>query len=455
MRKTYTTQVRVLLCQSCGAPLEVGEAGGAITCSYCQAQNQVQRRNPTAFGIPAPSMPIDEDERLRRLRSQDGQPLVPPESLRYLIGVSGIQPARVNEALHIFQSTKKEVEATHSPDAAERLYFLALMLNTHLGINNDDVRRRALLETTLETVTLPRHIQVMRSLLASASAKEGDIASAEQWLAHCDPRSDVLEADSAFRAARAFVDTARNDFHRVVQTLGAQDEAYPIADSWDPTCAVLRANALEKTGQVEAAAEALRQRMAREGHSGRTMISKVIDAHPRLALCAQSFPIALAGHTQLAARRASQGVGGGIGSLFFWLGMFLTVGGTAIAVVLAVVGAGMFAAGITWVSIAPTGLIFAVIGWAFRKKAREAAWLRENGIVCTGIVRGHSPTGTRINGVPMVRVDVEVNHPNMQAYAASFKQLLSASLQPVLQPGTEVPLRVHPEQPTTILLEMS
>jgi len=433
----------------------VAQAGGAVPCGYCGAQNLVQRRNPAGFAIPAPSAPVDENERLRRLRSQDGQPLVPPASLRYLAGPSGIQPARVSEAFHIFESTRKEVETTHSPDAAQRLFFLALLLNTHLGINHDDARRRGLLETTLETVTLPRHIQVMRCLLASASAKEGDIASAEQWLQHCDMRSDVLEADSAFRAARAYVDTAKNDFGQVVQTLGGQDEAYPIADTWDPACAVLRANALEKMGNVEQAVQALRQRMAREGHSGRAMMKKIIDTHSQMALCPQSFPMALAGHTQVAAKRASQGVGGGVGSVFYYLGMVLVVGATLLAIGLMALDVGAFASGITWISIVATGGPFMVIGWAIRKKAREAAWLRENGISCMGTVRGCSATGARINGVPMVRVQIDVDHPQMQTYSATLKQLLSVSLQPVLQPGTEVPLRVHPHQPSKIILEMS
>ena len=442
-----------------------------MTCGYCRAQNQVLRRSGGDFGIPAPSAPLDENERLRRLRSQDGQPLVPPAALRPLLGPSGIHPAKVNEAFHVFQATRKEVETTHSPDAAERLYLLALILNTHLGLANEEARRRALLETTLETVSLPRHIQVMRCMLASASAKEGDIPSAERWLAPCDARTDVLESDSALRAARAFVETAKGNFEAVVQTLGAHDQGYPIADAWDPTCAVLRANALERTDRLELSVTALRERMGKEGHAGRAMIKKIIDANPEMSLCPKSFPMALGGHTKVAARQASNGVGGTVGAVFYWVGLVLVVGGTLLALAIGAVilipvlsaggsvleggGAALFAAAVTWVSIVAVGLPFMGIGYVIRKKAKEAGWLRENGISCTGTVRDFAPTGTTINDVPLVRVRVDVNHPHSGTYATSFDQLLSGGLQQMLYPGAEVPLRVHPHDPSKVILEVS
>jgi hypothetical protein len=123
--------------------------------------------------------------------------------------------------------------------------------------------------------------------------------------------------------------------------------------------------------------------------------------------------------------------------------------------VLEAIGTGAFSGGITWISIVATGCPFLGIGWAFRKKAKEAAWLRKNGISCTGIVRGHSATGTQINGVPMVRVQIDVTHPQIPGYSASVDQLLSGELQSILQPGTQVALRVHPKQPVKIMLELS
>ena len=470
-RNNYTTEVRILLCESCGAPLEVGADGGVVACSYCRVQNHVLRRNPDGFAIPAPSPPVDENERLRRLRMQDGKPMVPPASLQSLMGPAGLAEAKVNEAFHVFQATRKEVVATHSPEAAERLYFLSLMLNTHLTMAKDEARRRALLETTLETVFLPRHIQVIRCLLATASAKERDLSSADKWLKPCDPRSDDLEADSSYRIAYAFVETVRGDLSKVLHMLGARDDAYPFADAWDPTSAVLRANALERMGQLDAAVQALRDRMSREGFAGRATMEKIVNAHPEMALCPQSFQLAHQGHVQVAAKKAESSGGGMIGAIFYWVGMALTIGGILLGIGIAVVivgaawfadesieealAVGAFAGGITMVSMLPIGIPFAFIGRMFRNKAKQAAWLRVNGISAHGTIRGHTATGTRINGVPVVRVEVEVMHPSQAPYTASFDQLLSSELSAQLTPGNQVALRVHPQHPRQIMLELT
>jgi hypothetical protein len=470
-RKTYTTQIRVLLCQTCGAPLEVEPAGGFANCSYCRAQNQITGRRQAA--IAPPSMPIDENERMRRLRMQDGRPLVPPPSLMPLLGGNGFHPAKVDEAMHVYQATRRELIATHSPDAGERLYFLALIANNHFGVAGDEARRRAFLETTLETAELPRHIQVMRCLLASSSAKEGDIASAEQWLQPCNPRSDDIESDSAFRVARAFVDTAGGNYQAVIGALGTVDDAYPIADTWDPTAAVLRANSLEKLGDVNGAVIALRTRMSKEGAGGRAMMQKIISAHPTLGLCAQSFAIANQGHAQMAAQSAASGAGGLIGTIFFYTGIGIIVFGVLLAAGIAVpmllaasadptgmsttgsiVGA-VLGGGITLFVTLLMGGIFATIGNAFRKKGQRAAWLRVNGISAQGRVHSVQPTGTVINNVPMVRVQVEVQHPHAAPYMAAFEQLYTMNIQGAIQPGATVPLRINPQQPTEIILEAS
>ncbi|MCB9593958.1 MAG: hypothetical protein H6719_14590 [Sandaracinaceae bacterium] len=468
MRRThYTTEIRVLLCDACGAPIETTPEGGQVACAYCRAQNQVRLR-PRESAFAPPKIPISDDERWRLLRSQDGRPLVPPAALAYLVQNGALHPAKVDESFYLYQQTKREVATTHSPEAAERLFFLTLMLNTHLGLAQDDSRRRAILETSLETLELPRHQQVLRCLLASAAAKEGDLTSAERWIAPCDPMSQDLEADTAWRCARVFIDTSRGDWNAVLHVLGVQDDQVPIADAWDPTAAVFRANALERAGDLQGAVTALRARMSKESHSGRTTMQRIIQGHPQLQLCPQSFPLATQGHTQVAAVAASRGADGGIGSVFYYLGLALTIGGillglgigaaTAIPAMTsgdslfgALEGAGIGA--IVGISVMPVGIIFTIVGFVFRKKAQQAAWLRVNGIPAQGTIRGYQPTGTEINGVPVVKVTVEVDHPQQARYVATFSRLLSADLAPSLVPGTVVALRVHPQNPQEILLE--
>ena len=43
----------------------------------------------------------------------------------------------------------------------------------------------------------------------------------------CDPNSDDLQTDSAYRISRAYLDTARGDFQRVLQILGGNEQEVP------------------------------------------------------------------------------------------------------------------------------------------------------------------------------------------------------------------------------------
>ncbi len=463
MRTTFTTQVRVLLCESCGAPLEAPVGGAAVACSYCRAQNVVARRDerPT-LGAPAVA-PIDEAERMRRLRMQDGRPLVPPASIMYLLDGSSLQPAKVEEAFLIYNASRREVKATQSPEAAERLYFLTLIASNYLVQTGDAARRRALLETSLDTLYLPRHKQVLRGQLATAAAREGDIGAAEQWLAPCNPRSDDLESDSAWRVARAYIDTTIGRFDAVLAVLGPVDDQVPIDDSRDPVAAVLRANALERLGHGQAAVEALRARMANEAASGRQAIEHFVATNAHLHLCAQSLPIARQGHAQKAAEAAASGAGGGVGCLLLVIGapMLLVAIGAVVLGVLAELGirVGIVdgigdALGLA-LGLGITGVILTPLGYGLWRSAREAAFMRMHGISATGIVRGIEATGTSINDVPMVRVHVQVSLHGHAPYVATAKLLLHPTLAAVIQPGRELPIRVHPHDPSKVVLELS
>lgn len=472
MAKTYTAQIRVLLCQQCGAPLESATTGGLITCGYCNVQNRFEsRRDDVPFRPPDASAPMDENERVRRLRMQDGKPMMPPPSLVPLMDAAGagFLPGKVDEAFHIYQATRREVLATHSPEAAERLYFLTMIANAHLGRDHDHARRRALLETSLETLTLPRHRQVLRAQLANAAAKEGDIESAEAWLRPCDVRSDDLDSDSAYRVSRAYLDTARRDFQSVVNNLGYVDDAYPVADAWDELAAVLRANALERLGHMDAAVTALRARMQKGGPMGRSVLERIRERQPELELCPQSFPMAVSGHAQVAAVDTARRAGGNVGTIFMFVGIGAFAFGLVMLVALTIpeilaaqaTGASLaeslfsaaFGAVIVLITTVPLGLIFFVLGYKMRKSGKEAAWLRVHGLSTTGTVRGYTATGTSINDVPLVMVHVEVRHPAVAPYVANVRQLLTPDLAAVYQPGATVAVRVHPTDPQKVVIE--
>ncbi len=466
MRAThFTAAVRIFLCEACGAPLDAPLTGGQFACTYCRATNVVSGRDerPT-LGMPAVPMPIDEGERLRRLAMQDGRPLVPPPSLLALIPHGHIEPWRVQEVFAVYQSTRKEVRATHSPDAGERLFFLTLMISNHLGSTNEDARLRAVLETALDTLELPRHRQVLRGMLSRNAIREGDVVAAERWLAPCDPRSDDLMSDSSFRVSRALLDTARGDYRAVIAVLG-QDERVPIDDTMDSSAAVLRANALEKSGDLSGAVSVLQARMGKAGPTGRAAIDAFIRLTPSLRLCEQTLPRATSAHTGRAASHAGRGAmifGGvflvaGVGMLLLGVGLGVVMGGGGVLAALSGGEAGLAAMGgllaaMFGMCAGPglAGAIFVIIGGFAFRSGRQASELRRIGLAVYGRVTEVKTTNVRINDVPVYAVSVRVEPEGGAPYDASFKV---TGMPPGLSVGARVPLRVHPKKPELVQLE--
>ncbi|MBN8616126.1 MAG: hypothetical protein J0L92_36380 [Deltaproteobacteria bacterium] len=477
MAKTmFTTQVRVLFCENCGGPLQTAVQGGAIECNYCKATNAVRPRLDRFEAARVQS--LSEPERLGRLRMQDGVPMMPPPSLASLVAGNGVPDYKLTEAFDVFQATRREVKATHSPDASERVYYLAVLVGQTLAVKGDFERVRALFETALDVVVLQRHQNCLRAMLARNAVREGDQASAEQWLSGCDPRSDDLRSDSDYRVARALIDTARSDYQTVLATLGRQNDEIPIADGLDEVAAVVRANALERLGDMNGAVAVLRARMAKSNAFGRQAMEHFVRVYPSLHLCAGSLPQAMQAHSVVAAQSASARAGGSAGMIMIIAGvgsvLLTVVIGLVTMIPMAAIPLGMGASGqpgegmlaglaiggteifvcfiIGVTTILPVGIV-GVIGYKLITRSREAAWLRQHGISAQGQVRALSSTGTRINRVPLMKVDVSYATPQGQR-EASTQMLLPLHLQVQLVPGATVPIRVHPQDPTKIVIEL-
>jgi hypothetical protein len=469
MRTMFTTQVRVLFCENCGGPLETAIQGGAVQCGFCKATNAVR---PRLDRFQSAVQAVSEPERIARLRMQDGVAMTPPPSLASLFAGNTIPDYKLSEAFDVFQATRREVKTTQSPEASERLYFLSVVASGTLALKGDFTRVRALLETALDVAVLQRHQNCLRAMLARNAVRESDLVSAEQWLSGCDPRAEDLPSDSNYRVARALLDTARGDFQSVLVTLGRTNDEVPIQDALDEVATLVRANAFEKLGDVQGAVQLLRDRMGRSTAFGRQALEQFAQIYPSLRLCAASLPQAFAQHGVVAAKSAAARAGGSIG----WILIAAGVGSVAFTAVIMLVtmlpmaaipfapgmpsGAGfaigateLFVCGIVGVTtLLPLGIMGA-IGWAFVKRSREAALLRQHGIPAQGTIRTLEGTGTRVNGVPMVKVGLSYVGPQ-GPQQASAELLMPFHLQTQLVPGAQVPLRVHPQDPTKVLIEL-
>ena len=441
---SFSARQRVLPCEKCNAALIVPPEGGEVRCARCGTAQAVPQRPDTA--VP-PSPPTEELARRERLRPQDGRPMLPPPGTEQYLAGGVVPPHKLQEAMLVWGATRKQLAGAPADiAAAERLVFLTQLLVNTLVAARDDAGMRALIEGALEVLMLPRHRQAMRARLARMAAREGDLPSAEKWLAGCDPASEDLQADTAWRISRAFLDTAMRRPDAVLGVLGETFEAVPIDDSTDALATVLRANAFEQRGDVDGA-KALLARFMTGGGGLSAAVEGVVGAlPPDWGVCAQSLGAARgAARAEVGARAA----GGGGGAL---LGYVLIVVGCIPAVMmLKFVIDGQFFGPMASMLIFP--VVFGGWGLSMVRSARRAQAIARDGLRGRGRIVSVAATGTRINHVPVMRLDLELEVEGHGQRKASTKKLLPSGQAQMLV-GREVSVLWHPKYPNDVVVDL-
>jgi hypothetical protein len=455
---SFSPRVRVLVCTHCAAPIQSALGGGVAACSGCGAQHHVAPRDDRPL---APSDYVDEARRMAHLRAQDGRPRELPAALKPLAPTGQLEEWKVNEAHQVWHATLREVRSSGGADASERLTLLTLLLWNHLaGRPEYLLQSRALAETALDAVTLPRHRQLLRGLLSRAAARDGDLPGAEEWLRPCDPRSPDLECDTAYRFSRAFIDTAYGRFQEVLSVLGGGPDDVPIQDACDAGCAVLRANAWERLGQLQPAVAILDAAMRAGGRAVRDAISATVAASPQLALCPTSLPLATRSQVAHASQAASGMAGGGVAGILAATGTGLLVTGAGTVVLCAFLG---FMTGdllmcaligvLCLVTLVPVALGLRRWGKSFGAEASRAARLQVHGTAAHARILRATPTGTQVNQSPQMALDLLVHVDGRSPYQATARTFVSFASLGMLVPGTMVAVRVDPSDPTSVALE--
>lgn len=287
MTSNFSYEIRVLMCQYCGAPLDVETGGGSVKCDYCEAINEIIPRQTEA---QLEHKDISEEDRLSRLWAQDGKPIPPPDAIKGLLSNGEVTAGKVNEAINVFNSTRKEVASSSDYEASERLTFLTLVLYNRYVKTNETKRQRAILESAVEAFKLPHHKQFVLGILSRCAVKDGDLQTAKEWLRPCDPHSDDLRADTTYRVGQALIHTAEGRIDKVHKLLGEGARDVPIADGYHAIATVLRANAWEKRGHVDTARSLLTEFSQGGGPHGLEGLKFVIGIYQHLQLCQNSMP---------------------------------------------------------------------------------------------------------------------------------------------------------------------
>ncbi len=219
-----------------------------------------------------------------------GMQILPPEMRAVLLG-GPLTADRVGAALGIWQTYCQRARGGDSAAGALAVLMTGSIASYLAVTANDAPRQRALLESTLEALRDVAQKQVVRCQLARLSLKAGDMPSALVWFGACDPRSADLQADTAYRMTYSHFATAHGDFHNVIAALGRTPSSMPIALPSRLQAAVLRANAIERTGDVQSAVSQLVEE-ARALPGGKGAIPEIVETSPHLSLCPQSVALA-------------------------------------------------------------------------------------------------------------------------------------------------------------------
>ncbi|MEA2493142.1 MAG: hypothetical protein QOJ29_1053 [Thermoleophilaceae bacterium] len=84
--------------------------------------------------------------------------------------------------------------------------------------------------------------------------------------------------------------------------------------------------------------------------------------------------------------------------------------------------------------------------------AQKAQHLMANGRVGTAVITEVRQTGMFVNENPQVEMDLQVNVEGIPTYTATHRQVIAQIAIPQFQPGATVPVRVDPEDPTSVLI---
>lgn len=393
---------------------------------------------------------MSEAQRFDRLRQQDGKPLLPPPSLQHLFEGGGIPPQNVPAAQQEWQRAHGETRAGGGYPAEERLYHLTLGLNSAFRQTQQDAQARTVVESALDVMREPRHRQMCHAILARAAARVGDIAGAEAWLATCNPHSDDLQSDTAWRFSRAFTSTSTGDFQKVLAVLGSRMGDIPIDDSHDAIAAVYRANALERTGQGQLAGDQLLQLA---GMVGPDVVDQIISLNSHVSLCPEIWPQVRQRQQAITQNVLQSKSGFKFGCLFFPI----FIGGFALA---GVMGLAESQLDDTTGPIVMGGMVigfiimtFVVIGMATGKTAAIKKKLKTNGVRGQGQIMSLATTGVRVNNRPQLELTLHVTSPNREPFVIKHREVIAEIRIPQVQPGNTLPVLFAADDPAMFVID--
>lgn len=459
-QSTFTHQYRLLICSNCGASLNVALDGGATTCRYCNATAVFKPRTEIHDIASLRSTPAaDEYDRYQKLKAQESRQMLPPAGLEHLI-VGGRLPVQLlSQAQNEWQGLIREVQGGAPMGVQERFFFLTFALVQALGNRGaeEEARRRGVLETAIEMLAAPQHRYQLRAIMTRDAVRHGDIASAEAWLAGCDPHSYDIFVDSDYRSAAAYLATARRDWGAVFKLVGQREGDVPVAHPSRRLLTLLRINALEHSGQVPLALQQMRE-LAKEEHLDDLLLMQQRNAS--LNFC----PVTIGTLVAEANRQDSPGavaqaprmpkISSPVSIPFMLIGAGMGIGGffvdpksrtdddmMQLNLFLWLMGGFFFLMGAT------SG--FMIRSFASRSGLTSAAdsshWKRGSGRIVSV-----QSTGWTVNDLPQLALRLQIFYEELPVYEIDTKICVPPHQVGELKPGVSLVVRVDPQNPQNV-----
>ncbi|MCJ7623451.1 MAG: hypothetical protein MUO76_08095 [Anaerolineaceae bacterium] len=99
------------------------------------------------------------------------------------------------------------------------------------------------------------------------------------------------------------------------------------------------------------------------------------------------------------------------------------------------------------------GITFVLIR-VIRKKVGPDRKILENGIPARARILSVQQTGVMVNYQPQVVFTLDVQPPGGAPYQIQTKAVIPMVNIPQFQPGTEVPVKIHPTDPTKVVMDV-
>jgi len=268
-----STTTRILECAKCDG-IVAGEATGVrveLRCGYCGFAD-VRELGGTR--------PAADAESAYRGRDRAGE----RRPLRVALDVvpAGV-PKRAVAADYRREwvlARKKVASASEDErmDAEYILLFLGAGLSGLHWNRHEHLPARAILETLLESVTVPAYRALALARLSRLAVACGSIELADKWLEACPRGFRIPEVTSEIRASEALLASAHGDAKGVLRATGEQDTVDEFVGVTRPLALALRVHAHEKLGERDIAIKVWNQAARRARGVG--TIAAVYDLAP-------------------------------------------------------------------------------------------------------------------------------------------------------------------------------